>query len=75
MIAKKFETSNGKIERAMRSAIEIAWERGNIQIINEMFGYTVDIERGKPTNSEFIALIADEIKIKHKVILTRHYQL
>lgn len=75
VIAKKFGTSNEKVERAMRSAIEIAWERGNIQIINEIFGYIVDIGRGKPTNSEFIALIADEIRLKHKVILTRHYQL
>lgn len=65
-LAKKFKTSDGKVERAIRTAIEIAWERGNVEIINEIFGYTIDIERGRPTNTEFIALIADEIRLRYK---------
>lgn len=66
-IAKKHQTTPSRVERAIRHAIEVAWNRGNIDMINEMFGYTVSTGKGKPTNSEFIALIADKIRLQHKI--------
>ena len=51
------------MERAIRHAIEVAWERGNIDVINDMFGYTIQADKGKPTNSEFIALMSDRIRL------------
>lgn len=63
-VAQQFETTPSRVERAIRHAIEIAWDRGDIDVINQYFGYTVDNQRGKPTNSEFIALIADKIRLK-----------
>ena len=65
-IAKKFDTTPSRVERAIRHAIEVAWGRGKMDTINEMFGYTVSTGKGKPTNSEFIALITDRIRLKRK---------
>lgn len=65
-IAKKYKTTSSSVERAIRHAIEVAWNRGQIDTINELFGYTVSAGRGKPTNSEFIALIADKLRIEYK---------
>jgi len=62
-IAKKFNTTASRVERAIRHAIEVAWGRGQIEAINRLFGYTVHNEKGKPTNSEFIAIIADKLSI------------
>ncbi|WP_100398406.1 sporulation transcription factor Spo0A [Bacillus sp. FJAT-44742] len=66
-IAKKFNTTSSRVERAIRHAIEVAWSRGNIDSISKMFGYTVNISKAKPTNSEFIAMVADKLRLEHKV--------
>jgi len=66
-IAVMNNTSPTRVERAIRHAIELAWDRGNMEYINRIFGYTINIERGKPTNSEFIALIADKLKMAESV--------
>lgn len=63
-IATKFNTTPSRVERAIRHAIEVAWNRGNYESISEMFGYTVHHLKSKPTNSEFIAMIADKIRIE-----------
>lgn len=63
-IAQKFNTTPSRVERAIRHAIEVAWNRGNYESISEMFGYTVHHLKSKPTNSEFIAMIADKIRIE-----------
>ncbi len=63
-IAKKFGTTPSRVERAIRHAIEVAWNRGNYESISQMFGYTVHHLKSKPTNSEFIAMIADKIRIE-----------
>ena len=63
-IAKKHKTTSSRVERAIRHAIEVAWSRGRIETIEEMFGYTINTGKGKPTNSEFIALIADKIRLQ-----------
>ncbi len=63
MIADKYNTTPSRVERAIRHAIELAWDRGNIEMMNRFFGYTINIERGKPTNSEFIAMVADKLRI------------
>ena len=65
-IAKKFQTTSSRVERAIRHAIEVAWSRGKMDTIDELFGYTINAEKGKPTNSEFIALIADKIRLEYK---------
>jgi two-component system response regulator (stage 0 sporulation protein A) len=65
-IAKKYKTTSSSVERAIRHAIEVAWNRGQIDVINDMFGYTVNAGKGKPTNSEFIALIADKLRIEYR---------
>ncbi|RJX23642.1 MAG: sporulation transcription factor Spo0A [Dethiobacter sp.] len=65
-IAQKFETTPSRVERAIRHAIEVAWARNNIETIKKFFGYTINTEKGKPTNSEFIALVADRIRLKNK---------
>ncbi len=64
-VAKKFDTTPQRVERAIRHAIEVAWNRGDPAVLNEMFGYTIDADRGKPTNSEFIAMISDKIRLEH----------
>lgn len=66
-IAKKYKTTSSSVERAIRHAIEVAWGRGKIEVIEEVFGYTVSAGKGKPTNSEFIALIADKLRIEYKL--------
>ena len=63
-IAKKYKTTSSRVERAIRHAIEVAWGRGQIEIIDEIFGYTISNGKGKPTNSEFIAMIADKIRLE-----------
>ena len=65
-IAKKYKTTSSSVERAIRHAIEVAWSRGKIEVLEEMFGYTISAGKGKPTNSEFIALIADKVRLQHK---------
>ena len=67
MIAEKFNTTPSRVERAIRHAIELAWDRGNVDLMNKVFGYTIDVERGKPTNSEFIAMVADRLRVGAKV--------
>ena len=65
-VAKKFDTTASRVERAIRHAIEIAWDRGDLEVLNAYFGFTVNTSKGKPTNSEFIALIADKLKLSMK---------
>ncbi len=66
-IAKKYQTTPSRVERAIRHAIEVAWSRGKMDTIDELFGYTIHNGKGKPTNSEFIALIADRIRLEYKL--------
>lgn len=66
-IAKKFNTTASRVERAIRHAIEVAWSRGNIDSISALFGYTINISKAKPTNSEFIAMVADRLRLENKV--------
>lgn len=67
MIAEKYITTPSRVERAIRHAIELAWDRGNVEMMTKFFGYTINLERGKPTNSEFIAMVADKLRIGVKV--------
>lgn len=67
MIAEKYATTPSRVERAIRHAIEVAWSRGNMDMINRLFGYTVKLEKGKPTNSEFMAMIADKLRMEMRV--------
>lgn len=66
-IAKTFNTTASRVERAIRHAIEVAWSRGNIDSIVALFGYTINISKAKPTNSEFIAMVADRLRLEHRV--------
>lgn len=66
-IAKKFQTTPSRVERAIRHAIEVAWSRGRMETLDALFGYTVNHGKGKPTNSEFIALIADRIRLQYRL--------
>ena len=65
-IAKKYNTTSSRVERAIRHAIEVAWSRGNIDSISALFGYTISITKAKPTNSEFIAMVADRLRLEHR---------
>ena len=65
-IAKRFQTTPSRVERAIRHAIEVAWSRGKMETLDALFGYTIDTGKGKPTNSEFIALIADWIRLSYR---------
>ncbi len=65
-IAKKYQTTASRVERAIRHAIEVAWNRGRMETLDAMFGYTINTGKGKPTNSEFIALIADKIRLQYR---------
>jgi two-component system response regulator (stage 0 sporulation protein A) len=65
-VAQKYKTTPSRVERAIRHAIEVAWTRGNLDAIERVFGHTINQERGKPTNSEFIAMIADRLRLKLK---------
>lgn len=67
-IAKNFNTTPSRVERAIRHAIEVAWSRGKVDTINQLFGYTVHTTKGKPTNSEFIAMIADKLRLEHSIV-------
>ena len=66
-IAYKYGTTPSRVERAIRHAIEVAWGRGNQNVVESIFGYTVDAEKGKPTNSEFIAMISDKLRLEMKM--------
>ena len=68
-VAKKFGTTASRVERAIRHAIEVAWDRGDLETLQKYFGYTVSNAKGKPTNSEFIAMIADRIRLSRRKIL------
>ena len=65
-VARKFNTTPSRVERAIRHAIEVAWDRGDIETLQKFFGYTVSNIKGKPTNSEFIAMIADCLSLRQK---------
>ena len=65
-VAKKHQTTASRVERAIRHAIEVAWSRGKLDTLDDLFGYTVSNGKGKPTNSEFIALIADTLRLEYK---------
>ena len=66
-IAKKYSTTSSRVERAIRHAIEVAWDRGDIDVLNSYFGYTIQNDRGKPTNSEFIAMISDKLRLRLRI--------
>ena len=68
-VAQTYGTTASRVERAIRHAIEVAWDRGDIDTINSYFGYTIQSSRGKPTNSEFIALIADKLRLRAKLAM------
>ena len=65
-VARNYQTTSSRVERAIRHAIEVAWSRGREEILNSIFGYTIDTNKGKPTNGEFIAMISDSIRLKMK---------
>lgn len=67
LIAQRYSTTPSRVERAIRHAIEVAWSRGNIDLIHRIFGYTINVEKGKPTNSEFMAMIADKLRLEMAV--------
>ncbi len=66
-VAKQYKTTSSRVERAIRHAIEVAWDRGDVDTLNSYFGYTIQTSRGKPTNSEFIAMIADNLRLANLV--------
>ena len=66
-VAKTFGTTSSRVERAIRHAIEVAWDRGDVDVLSSYFGYTIQNQRGKPTNSEFIAMISDKLRLKLKI--------
>lgn len=66
-VAKAYNTTSSRVERAIRHAIEVAWDRGDIDVLNSYFGYTIQNDRGKPTNSEFIAMISDKLRLRLKI--------
>ncbi len=66
-IAKKYRTTSSRVERAIRHAIEVAWDRGDLETLQSFFGYTVSNAKGKPTNSEFISMIADRLRLQIKI--------
>ncbi len=66
-VAKKHDTTSSRVERAIRHAIEVAWDRGDVDVLNSYFGYTIHTGRGKPTNSEFIAMISDRFRLQLKI--------
>ncbi|MBR4943781.1 MAG: sporulation transcription factor Spo0A [Peptococcaceae bacterium] len=64
-IAEKYETTPSRVERAIRHAIELAWDRGNVDLITEYFGYSINLRKGKPTNSEFLAMVSDRMRLNY----------
>jgi two-component system response regulator (stage 0 sporulation protein A) len=71
VVAKKFKTTSSRVERAIRHSIEVAWNRGNVDTISQIFSYTISYNKSKPTNSEFIAMIADKLRLAHRVGVSR----
>lgn len=69
VIAKKYKTTSSRVERAIRHAIEVAWNRGNVDAISQIFSYTISYNKSKPTNSEFIAMLADKLRLHHKIAI------
>ncbi|MEA4832029.1 Stage 0 sporulation protein A [bioreactor metagenome] len=69
-VAREFDTTSSRVERAIRHAIEVAWDRGDVDVLNSFFGYTVQNTKGKPTNSEFIAMIADNLRLKMRGMIS-----
>lgn len=69
-VAKMYNTTSSRVERAIRHAIEVAWDRGDVDVLTSFFGYTVQNSRGKPTNSEFIAMISDNLRLKNRALTT-----
>ncbi|MBQ6569684.1 MAG: sporulation transcription factor Spo0A [Clostridia bacterium] len=67
-VAKDYDTTSSRVERAIRHAIEVAWDRGDVEVLNSYFGYTIQGSRGKPTNSEFIAMISDKLRLQMKKV-------
>ena len=67
VVAKKYKTTSSRVERAIRHAIEVAWNRGNVDAISSIFSYTISYNKSKPTNSEFIAMLADKLRLEHRV--------
>lgn len=67
-VAKTFKTTPSRVERAIRHAIEVAWDRGDVDVLSSYFGYTIQNDRGKPTNSEFIAMISDNLKLQMRTV-------
>ncbi len=67
-VAKKYKTTSSRVERAIRHSIEVAWNRGNVDAISQIFAYTISYNKSKPTNSEFIAMIADKLRLAHRVV-------
>ena len=65
-VAKMYRSTSSRVERAIRHAIEVAWDRGDVDVLSSYFGYTIQNTRGKPTNSEFIAMIADRLRLRQK---------
>ena len=68
VVAKKFKTTSSRVERAIRHAIEVAWNRGNVDAISEIFSYTINYNKSKPTNSEFIAMLADKLRLEARML-------
>ena len=66
-VAKMYSTTASRVERAIRHAIEVAWDRGDVDVLSSYFGYTIQSSRGKPTNSEFIAMISDKLRLRMKI--------
>lgn len=66
-VSKKYQTTPSRVERAIRHAIEVAWDRGDLDVLTSYFGYTIQSERGKPTNSEFIAMISDNLRLQNRI--------
>lgn len=66
-VAKMHSTTSSRVERAIRHAIEVAWDRGDVDVLSSYFGYTIQNSRGKPTNSEFIAMISDKLRLRMKI--------
>ena len=66
-VAKMYGTTASRVERAIRHAIEVAWDRGDVDVLSSYFGYTIQNTRGKPTNSEFIAMISDKMRLRMKI--------
>lgn len=66
-VAKRYSTTSSRVERAIRHAIEVAWDRGDVDVLSAYFGYTIQSDRGKPTNSEFIAMISDKLRLRMKI--------